>query len=91
MFWDLYKHLRLLGRSPGFGLSLVAETTEGALLSIETVAEGGMLPEVSCIPKLVVYTKTSISAMIGYTTRFFSFGRTWERKVPRCCVKRSQR
>eukprot|EP01102_Stenamoeba_stenopodia_P005068 TRINITY_DN15572_c0_g1_i1.p1 TRINITY_DN15572_c0_g1~~TRINITY_DN15572_c0_g1_i1.p1 ORF type:complete len:388 (-),score=79.54 TRINITY_DN15572_c0_g1_i1:17-1084(-) len=33
------------GLSPGFGLALVAESTTGALLSVEQVAEPGELPE----------------------------------------------
>jgi RNA 3'-terminal phosphate cyclase-like protein len=33
------------GRSPGFGLSLVAETTNGALYAVECVAKGGETPE----------------------------------------------
>lgn len=32
-------------RSPGYGLSLVAETTTGALLSADCVARPGELPE----------------------------------------------
>ncbi len=44
IYTDHYKGAES-GRSPGFGLSLVAETTTGVILSAECVARPGELPE----------------------------------------------
>ncbi|KAL1529479.1 hypothetical protein AB1Y20_000425 [Prymnesium parvum] len=44
VYTDIHKG-KTSGLSPGFGLTLVAETTNGALLSAEVVGAGGVLPE----------------------------------------------
>lgn len=44
IYTDHYKGVEA-GNSPGFGLSLVAETTTGALISADCVAAAGELPE----------------------------------------------
>ncbi|KAL0074560.1 RNA 3'-terminal phosphate cyclase [Phycomyces blakesleeanus] len=44
IYTDVYKGAES-GKSPGFALSLVAETTKGALLSAEKAAEPGQTPE----------------------------------------------
>ncbi|CAO3638252.1 unnamed protein product [Cunninghamella echinulata] len=44
IYTDVYKGAES-GKSPGFALSLVAESTTGALLSAEKAAEGGQTPE----------------------------------------------
>lgn len=43
VYTDVHKG-KSSGLSPGFGLTLVAETTSGALLSAEVVGAGGVLP-----------------------------------------------
>jgi len=44
VYTDVHKG-KTSGLSPGFGLTLVAETLSGALLSAEVVGAGGVLPE----------------------------------------------
>ncbi|CAO3642533.1 unnamed protein product [Cunninghamella blakesleeana] len=44
IYTDVYKGAES-GKSPGFALSLVAESTTGALISAEKAAEGGQTPE----------------------------------------------
>jgi len=44
IYTDHYKR-KDAGGSPGYGLSLVAETTNGCLLSSEMMGRGGLLPE----------------------------------------------
>ncbi|KAI7864360.1 RNA-3'-phosphate cyclase [Spinellus fusiger] len=44
IYTDVYKGAES-GKSPGFALSLVAESTKGALLSAEKAAEAGQAPE----------------------------------------------
>lgn len=44
VYTDIHKG-KTSGLSPGFGLTLVAETTSGSILSAEVVGAGGVLPE----------------------------------------------
>ena len=44
VYTDVFKG-KTSGLSAGFALTLVAETTSGALLSAEAVGAGGVLPE----------------------------------------------
>ncbi|KAL3931706.1 MAG: hypothetical protein SGPRY_001009 [Prymnesium sp.] len=44
IYTDIYKG-NTSGLSPGFGVTLVAETMNGALLSAEVVGSGGVMPE----------------------------------------------
>jgi RNA 3'-terminal phosphate cyclase-like protein len=44
IYSDVYRGAES-GKSPGFGLTLVAESTSGALVSAEIVAEAGQTPE----------------------------------------------
>lgn len=72
------------GLSPGYGLSLRAETTTGCFLSYEQMGESGLVPEelaATCAQQLLfeilrVIKNTSMSYCIGWMCRHFkpSFG-----------------
>lgn len=64
IYSDVYRGAES-GNSPGFGLSLVAETTTGALFSSDAVAKGGETPEdIGLMSAKLLYHEISLGGCV---------------------------
>lgn len=73
IYSDVYKGIES-GKSPGYGLSLVAETTSNALLSSEYMANAGETPEdVGLTAAKMLYQEISLRGCIDSKSQWINF------------------
>lgn len=70
IYSDVYRGAES-GKSPGFALSLVAESTSGALISAEMIAEAGQTPEdVGMMAAKALYHEISQGGCVDSTNQW---------------------
>jgi RNA 3'-terminal phosphate cyclase-like protein len=66
-------NIPLISRSPGFGLSLVAESTTGALIAAELMADAGVTAEdVGANAAKLLYRQVAIGGCVDATSQWLA-------------------